>query len=118
MNHNESKLQQECIQIFRLKYPKLARVLIAVPNAARRSPRLGKILKDEGMIKGASDLILLVPSNGSGSLCIEMKYQDGRQSESQKTFAVDVVRAGNRYVICRSVYEFLTEIEKYLQKSE
>ena len=61
MRNEESKLQQPCITWFRLQYPRLAKLLFAVPN----------ILKWEGVVAGVADLI---PKKCYASLCIEIKY--------------------------------------------
>lgn len=53
MRNEESKLQQSCITWFRLQYPRLAKLLFAVPNGSRRDVVTGAILKWEGVVAGA-----------------------------------------------------------------
>lgn len=57
--NDEHRIQCACVKWFRLKYPKLKDILFAVPNAARRSARNGAYMKDEGMLPGVADLILI-----------------------------------------------------------
>lgn len=114
MKHRESDIQIVCVRWFRLQYPKLARLLIAVPNGGRRDKITGRILKAEGTVAGASDLLLLLRRGCFGCLCIEMKTEKGMQSESQKIWQKDTEAFGNKYVVCRNITEFMDEINNYL----
>lgn len=115
MKHRESNIQICCVQWFRLQYPKLAKLLISVPNGGRRDIITGKILKAEGTVAGASDLILLLRRGNYGCLCIEMKTEKGKQSDSQKVWQKEMETFGNRYVICRDLISFMNEINNYLK---
>lgn len=113
----EHRIQVACVQWFRLKYPHLASRLFAVPNGGRRDGITGARLKEEGVLAGVADLILLVPNADYHALLIEMKTPKGRQSESQKAWQWAV--AGNDdylYVVCRSLEEFMKVVEEYLQQ--
>lgn len=114
MRNEESKLQQSCITWFRLQYPRLSKLLFAVPNGSRRDVVTGAILKREGVVAGVADLILLIPKKGYASLCIEMKYGGNGQSESQKEWQRLAEAAGNKYVVCRSLEEFVRVVNWYL----
>lgn len=116
MRNEESKLQQSCIAWFRLQYPKLAKLLFAIPNGSRRDAVTGAILKREGVIPGVADLILLIPKKGYASLCIEMKYGKNGQSDSQKEWQQLAEAAGNKYVVCKSLSEFMKHVNQYLNK--
>lgn len=118
MRHNESKIQIDCVTWFRLAYPKLARLLFSVPNGYQTSASQARIAKEEGMTAGVSDLILLFPSKHHHALCIEMKTKTGRQQPSQKLWQQKVEYAGYKYVICRSLDDFRTEITKYFKEDE
>lgn len=114
MTHLESQTQQACVRWFRYQYPEYAKLLIAVPNGVRTSATQGRILKAEGMLAGVADLLLLLPRNGYGCLCIEMKTPTGRQSDSQKQWQQATEQAPNKYVVVRSFIEFKQTIEDYL----
>lgn len=114
MRHIESIIQQNCVKWFRLQYPKLALLLVAVPNGGARRRIEGGIMKAEGVTRGVSDLVLFFPSNHFHGLCIEMKTQKGRQQPSQKIWQREVEWAGYKYIICHSFDEFMTEINNYL----
>lgn len=112
----EHRIQTACVRWFRLKYPHLFARLFAVPNGGRRDGITGARLKEEGVLAGVADLILLVPNADYHALLIEMKTPKGRQSESQKAWQRAVAGNGDYlYVVCRSLEEFVREVEEYLQ---
>lgn len=110
----EHQIQVACVNWFRLKYPKLRNVLFAIPNGGRRDKKTGCVLKAEGATSGVADLILLKRNNRFGSLCVEMKTKSGQQSDTQKKWQKEVEATGNKYVVCRSLDEFMKEITEYL----
>lgn len=114
--HHESKLQQGCIFWFRSQYPKLRKLLFAVPNGGKRWKTESKILLAEGVVPGVSDLILLVPRKEHGALCIEMKYGKNDLSNHQQDFKRDAEKYGNKYIVCRTVDEFIREVTFYLSQ--
>ena len=114
MRYREHSLQSVCVRWFRMQYPKMASMLIAVPNAARRNAVQARILKDEGMLAGVADLLLLVSCGGYGCLCIEMKTAKGRQSDTQKEWQAQAEANGDLYVVCRDFFDFKQLIDNYL----
>lgn len=127
MKYEESAIQQVCVQWFRLRYPKLAHVLVHVPNEGKRMVKMVRTatgyrqvctgaakLKAEGMVPGVADLLLLVPRGGFGCLAIEMKSKKGVVRDTQKEWAEKCKAAGNMYAICRSVDEFMEIVDNYL----
>ncbi len=124
----ETSYQKAVISWFRLQHPKLEKLLIHVPNGGSRSKIKvkakngdtkeisleGKELKQMGATAGVADLLLLTPRQGYGCLAIEMKTEDGKQSTNQKEWQLEMIRARNKYVVCRSVQEAIEEISKYL----
>lgn len=113
--NEEHKIQCSCIRYFRLKYPKFKNMLFAVPNAARRSARNGAYMKDEGMLPGVADLILLKSNRFYGGLCLELKTEKGKQSKSQKDWQKDAEANGAKYVVIRSLDEFIKVVDDYLK---
>lgn len=99
-----------------MRYPEASGVFFAIPNGGARNAWTAKNLRDEGVLSGAPDLILLVPKHGYASLCIEMKKPTGRQSESQKAFCKAAERFRNKYVVVYSFEEFKRLVEAYLEK--
>lgn len=111
---DEHRIQCACVKWFRLEYPKLKDVLFAVPNAARRSARNGAYMKDEGMLPGVADLILLKSNRFYGGLAIEMKKPGEYQRTVQKEWQKECEAAGNKYVVCKSLDEFMKVVTDYL----
>ena len=116
VGHQESNLQRQCVAWFRCQYPEHAMLLFAVPNGGGRSRAEAAIMKAEGVVAGVSDLILLEARGGWGSLCLEMKTEErgSKQSVRQKEWQGAAERMGNRYVVCRSLEEFMKEINGYM----
>lgn len=116
MRCDEHRLQCACVRWFRYQYPQLYLLLFAVPNGGARDAVTGARLKAEGVVAGIADLILLTPSaDGSAhSLCLELKTASGRQSDSQREFQAAAAAAGNRYVIIRSLDDFIAEVNRHL----
>ena len=83
MKHIESRLQIACVRWFRMAYPKYKLMLFSVPNGGKRTLMEAIIMKNEGVVSGVSDLILLVGRKGFNSLCIEMKNKTS-QTLNQK----------------------------------
>ena len=113
MKHIESRLQIACVRWFRMAYPKYKLMLFSVPNGGKRTLMEAIIMKNEGVVSGVSDLILLVGRKGFNSLCIEMKNKTS-QTLNQKVWQLEAERNGNKYVVCKSFDEFRMAIEDYL----
>lgn len=114
----EHRLQVACVRWFRLQYPDFAHALFAVPNGGRRDITTGAKLKAEGALAGVSDLILLKSTTKYSALLIEMKTPKGVQSESQKEWQRKITASGEyRYVVCRSLDGFISEVRDYLGNS-
>ena len=119
--YTESKIQHICVCWFRQTFPHVANLLFSIPNGGWRGARAGAQMAYEGQVKGVSDLILLYPSGGKASLCVEMKVprrtgsRAGRQSPEQKAWQALVERHGSKYAVCHYSLEFITEVCMYLR---
>lgn len=124
--HREHELQKACVTWFRYQYPKLSKLLFAVPNGAAlrgalvQRAKQWKRLEAEGAVPGVSDLILLVPSGEFHGLCIEMKTKSkkSKQTDNQLVFEEKVIEQGYGYVVPTSVDEFIKIVTDYLEKGE
>lgn len=134
---NESYIQQAAVRWFRYEYPQLANLLVHIPNEGQRTTKWikgrlvctgGAKLKAEGMVKGASDLVLFVPNSEYHALCLETKVEEtvidkGKmkvkrtyQSPEQKDWQSEVEKQGYKYVVYRSIEEFIKIVKDYLNK--
>lgn len=114
MKSREAEIQAACVRWFRYQFPKMAKLLIAVPNGGSRDAREAVNLKIQGVVAGVSDLLLLTPRKGFGCLCIEMKTETGKQSELQAEWQIEAEKSGNKYVLCRNFDQFRNEVLNYL----
>jgi len=112
--NDESKIQQACKRWFDMQHKEYARLLIAIPNGGKRSKITASILKAEGVVSGSPDMFLFVSRGIYFGLAIEMKTKEGGQSANQKLWQKDCEKQGYKYVICRSVDEFIKTIIEYL----
>lgn len=115
MRHDESRMQIACVRWFRLQWRRYATLLNSVPNGGARDIVTGRILKAEGVVAGVADLELNIARHGFHGLKIELKTAKGRQSASQKAWQKAVEAQGYKYIIVRSVEEFINEINAYIK---
>lgn len=113
----EHRLQCACVRWFRLAYPQHHHNLFAVPNGGYRTPSTAAKIKAEGALPGVSDLILLIARGGYHGLLIEMKTDKGRQSEAQREWQRLIEADGYKYVVVRSIEEFIKVVEAYLNET-
>lgn len=114
MRDIEHRIQTACVKWFRYAYPRLSLRLVAIPNGGARNISTAARLKEEGVVAGVSDLVLFLPRHGYGALCIEMKTNKGRQSDSQKAWQ-EAIQGEYLYVICRSLDDFIKIINAYIK---
>jgi len=112
----EHRIQADCVKWFRLKHPRMKHNLFAVPNGGRRDAQTGARLKAEGVLPGVADLILLKSNRYYGALLIEMKTtsKGSSQSDSQRWWQDEITKDGYKYVVCRSLDDFIKEVNAYL----
>lgn len=113
----EHRLQCACVRWFRLVYPQHHHNLFAVPNGGYRTPATAAKIKAEGALPGVSDLILLIARGGYHGLLIEMKKDKGRQSEAQREWQRLIAADGYKYVVVRSIEDFIKVVEAYLKET-
>lgn len=113
---SESEIQQSCIKWFQLQHRALWEdgVLFHIANEGIRLGGQGRRIKREGIVRGVADLCLAMPRHGYGALYIEMKRPDRYQSPEQRTWQKNIERHGNKYVVCKSLDEFIKIINRYL----
>lgn len=114
----EHRLQCACVRWFRLAYPQHHHNLFAVPNGGYRTPATAAKIKAEGALPGVSDLILLIARGGYHGLLIEMKTDKGRQSEAQREWQRKIEADGYKYVVVRSIEEFIKVVNDYLNETK
>lgn len=112
----EERMQIEFFNQVLIFFPKLpTKLLFAVPNGGSRNIIEAKKLKAQGVKSGVSDMLLLIPKKGYSCLCLEFKTPTGKQSHEQIEFQNQADKAGNKYVVVRSVKEAINTLKWYLE---
>jgi hypothetical protein len=105
---SESALQQQIFNWYNNNYclkNMLNRGMIfSIPNGGTRHIMEAMTLKATGLLKGASDLIVILPNKKL--IFVELKMPKGVQSIEQKDFESRVILLGFEYYIIRSLEEF------------
>ncbi|SEA59515.1 VRR-NUC domain-containing protein [Arachidicoccus rhizosphaerae] len=109
----ESRLQADITQWFWNTYPEHRGMLFHVNNKARNAIE-GNKFKAMGVVKGVSDLVLVLPQGRI--LFIELKTPTGSQEAAQKEWQAKVQERGHNYIIIRSLEEFKALIAPVLTK--
>ena len=115
MRHLEDQLQKAIIQYWNFKYPKWTKRLHHSPNGGKRNAIEASKFKQMGVRAGFPDLILLIPNRFYPFCGIELKAKTGRQSENQKAYQKEFESIGAKYVVVRSLDEFIKVVDNYLK---
>lgn len=107
----EEELQAACTQWFWNTYPQHRRTLFHVQQKARNRME-GSRFKAIGVVPGPSDLVFITPN--MGTVYIEMKLWNGKQSDEQIDFEEKVTARGQMYLIRRSLAAFQKTIKHLL----
>lgn len=116
MRSKEAQLQSACVRYFRYRYPKYKRLLFHVPNGGSRNVIEAANLKEQGVVSGVADLILLKPKHNYGSLCIELKIGRNKQTENQIQWARDATEEGNLYRVVTNFDQFKDLVDWYMNQ--
>ena len=95
--------------------PQLA-VAYAIPNAAKRSPRLGAYMKAEGLRSGVPDICIPAPSGDYCGLYIEMKIGKNKPTAAQLSWIEALRIVGHRVEVCYSEKAAIDIILDYFKK--
>lgn len=130
MNHEEQKLQMQCVAWFRAQYPQYAMLLThPINEGGRNTGKTGGIHKAEGTQAGVPDLLLFMPvynaplgfdeeqrkeQGMTHGLGIEFKTAKGKQSQAQKDFERIFRSAGYGYAVIRNFEDFRTLLSSWI----
>lgn len=112
---SEHAAQVALIKWFRIRYPKLANTLFAIPNGGKRNIGVAIKLKQEGVLSGVSDLFLMVPRETYHGCFIEMKTETGRLSNAQKDFIKLAEELGYFTIVGYGFMDAKNKVEDYLK---
>jgi hypothetical protein len=111
MKNLESRLQQVCVQWFKLKYPK--RLIAAIPNGGKRNVITASIMKREGTLKGCPDLFIPEPNKHYPGLFIEMKHGKNKPSKEQVEVMDKLRERGYKVELCYTFDSFVEIVDEY-----
>lgn len=112
--HEEDRLQISCVRWWDWTHPNDKRLLSHSANGGKRNAIEAAKFKQMGVRAGFPDLILLIPNRFYPFMGIELKTEKGRQSEQQKAYQEEFERRGYKYVVVRSLDEFIKVVTDYL----
>ena len=114
MKTTEHEIQVNCVNYFRLRYPK--GLIFAIPNGGQRNVIVAAKLKAEGVLAGVPDLCIPIAKKGYNGLYIELKNgKVGKVSDNQQTIMGKLQNEGYQCEVCRSFDEFRTIIDNYMR---
>jgi hypothetical protein len=102
----EEQIQQQIVIWFNnnycLKIDNPRCMIFSVPNDSINAIETKRKI-NTGLLKGASDLIVVLPNN---VLFFEVKTEKGIQSQNQKDFQDRIEKLGFKYYLVRSLKQF------------
>ena len=112
---SESSEQIAFVNWFRINYPEL--IIFSVPNGGFRNVIEAKRLKDEGVLAGSCDILVLMPKGKS--LFIEFKKQvGGTISKEQKKFMKELERLEFDYFVAYGFRDGVEKLQNYFKNGE
>lgn len=112
--HIEDRLQIDCVRWWDITHPNDSRLLSHSANGGKRNVIEAAKFKQMGVRAGFPDLILLIPNKYYPFMGIELKTAKGRQSDYQRAYQHEFERRGYKYIVVRSLDEFIKEVTNYL----
>lgn len=111
----EAKIQASCVEWLWNTHPETRGNFIHIPNEGNRNSKMdGAMRRALGLVAGAPDTFLFIPRHGKHGLAVEFKTETGVQSDAQKAFQARLEQNGYAYQLCRSLEQFKTIINEYL----
>lgn len=110
---DHSKALKQWAEMEESNYPEL-RMLFHIPNGEFRPFKTGAKLKSMGTKSGVPDFCLPVRRGRFGTLWIELKNEEGKLSDNQKSWISALIQYGQAAGVCHSWEEARNIILKYL----
>jgi len=129
---HEHELQCSAVLWFRYQHSKYKKLIFSIPNGGSRSkktyinkagqkkiysPEAQRMIK-EGLLPGVCDLFLSVPRGKYHGLYLETKWGRNGLSTDQQEFIQEVKSQGYKAVVYRTLDQFMTEINNYMNLNQ
>jgi len=85
----------------------------AIPNAAKRGPKLASWLKAEGLQAGVADLVFMLPRGKVAWLELKTESKKSKQNDAQLNFERICKKLGHPYAVARNIDEALAILRKW-----
>lgn len=115
MEYKEEAQQKLFVRWFKIQYPFFSRLIMSIPNGQNVGGWRGQRLKDMGLLSGAPDLLLAVPTRRYSALFIEMKSITGNVTKMQKEIHAGLSLKGYRVDVCYSADEAIVACKRYIE---
>ena len=100
------------LQVSIVSYLRLNHIFaVAIPNGGRRDAKTGARLRDEGVVAGAPDLVLIL--DDGETVWVELKTPKGTQQPTQKWFQHELEKLKHNYLIWRSITDAQSFVQGY-----
>lgn len=109
--HPEDDMQASFVQWFRLQYK--TRIIMSIPNAAKRSLWLARLMRKTGLLKGALDLFIPEPVLSTPGLWLEFKVKPNKPTDDQERFIAAMKARGYSVVVCHSFDQAKDAVKNY-----
>jgi hypothetical protein len=86
-------------------------IRLSIPNGGMRHPRVGAMLKAEGLLPGSPDLVFAM--HGGLTAWLEMKKRKGVLSDVQIGMAAKLNRIGHKVGVAESIEEALDVLMEF-----
>ena len=107
---SEHQIQAALVDILAYKMrPELVR--LAIPNGGMRHPKVGAMLKAEGLLPGSPDLVFAMDEGRS--LWLEMKKAKGKLSDQQIGLHYKLKQLGHQVEVAYSIDQALDVLAKH-----
>lgn len=105
------KLSEHQLQSWAITYLRFHKILcFAVPNAGKRSGALGRYCKNEGLLAGVADVVIVLPKGRV--VFVEFKVGSNKQEPEQVDFQKQLDARDHDYRIWRTQKEAVDFIEE------
>lgn len=96
-------------------HPLLKDLAFSIPNEARRSPVLGRLLKRMGLRSGVPDIFIPYPTKKHHGLFIELKYGKNKATPAQSEFIGRLLQQGYEAKVCWGADAAIDAVIEYLK---
>ncbi len=111
--HDNQSAFFDLLRLNEPQHPDLKRIF-AIPNAAKRSPRVIAEMKAEGLKAGVPDIFIPIGRHGYFGAWIENKFGGNKMSAAQSEYREFLLKNNYAFKICYTALDQIEFLEWYL----